>query len=125
MPGFDRLKKRRDFLKAACGRRWNSEHFLLQIKARSPADAAPPRFGFTVTKKVGIAVVRNRIRRRLREAVRLAAPQTARPGHDYVLIGRRSAVKAPFANLVADLTRALDRGEGGRDKRPRQTTGPA
>jgi ribonuclease P protein component len=125
MPGFERLKKRRDFLKAARGRRWNSDHFLLQIKARVPADTAPPRFGFTITKKVGIATVRNRIRRRLREAVRLAAPQSARAGHDYVLIGRRSAVKAPFANLVADLTKALDRGESSSGKQPREKAGHA
>ena len=109
MNGFQRLKKRADFLKAARGRRWNTEHFILQIRQRAPADEAPPRFGFTVTNKVGIATVRNRVRRRLREAVRLVAPVAARRGHDYVLIGRSSAVKAPFGRLLADLRQAMER----------------
>jgi len=109
MNGFQRLKKRADFLKAARGRRWNTEHFTLQIRQRAPADEAPPRFGFTVTNKVGIATVRNRIRRRLRETVRLVAPVAARRGHDYVLIGRRSAVKAPFERLLADLRQTMER----------------
>ena len=109
MRRFQRLKKRADFLKAARGRKWNTEHFILQVRQRMPADEAPPRFGFTVSRKVGIATVRNRIRRRLREAVRAVAPVAARSGHDYVLIGRRSAVKAPFVRIVADLKGALER----------------
>lgn len=107
MPGFQRLKKRADFLKAARGRKWNTEHFTLRTRQRIPEDEAPPRFGFTVTSRVGIATVRNRIRRRLREAVRLVAPVAARRGHDYVLIGRRSAVKAPFERILADLEQAM------------------
>lgn len=109
MIGFQRLKKRADFLRAARGRKRNTEHFTLQVRKRTPADQEPPRFGFTVTKKVGIAAVRNRIRRRLREAVRLVGSVAARPGHDYVLIGRRSAVKAPFERILADLHEALGR----------------
>ena len=109
MNGFQRLKKRADFVKAAHGRKWNTEHFTLQIRQRTPADEAPARFGFTVTNKVGIATVRNRIRRRLRETVRRIAPVAARRGADYVLIGRRSAVKAPFGRLLADLEEAMER----------------
>jgi ribonuclease P protein component len=116
MNGFQRLKKRADFLKAARGRRWNTEHFTLQIRQRAPDDEAPPRFGFTVTNKVGIATVRNRIRRRLREAVRRVAPVAARRGHDYVLIGRRSAVKAPFGRLLADLQEAIERTGAGQPR---------
>lgn len=118
MSGFERLKKRADFLKArARGRRWNTEDFTLQIRQRAPDDEAPPRFGFTVSRKVGIATVRNRIRRRLREAVRLVAPVAARRGHDYVLIGRRSAVKAPFERLLGDLREAMERGGAGQPRR--------
>lgn len=69
----------------------------------------PPRFGFTVTKKTGKAVVRNRIRRRLREAVRLHAAGAADQGCDYVLVGRPAALDAPFGEIVAELAKALDR----------------
>ena len=57
------------------------------------------RVGFTVSKKVGNAVERNRVRRRLREVVRLSPPARMRPGHDYVLIGRRAALNAPFERI--------------------------
>jgi ribonuclease P protein component len=107
MSAFERIRKRADFLRAAKGRRWNGEYFQLQISERTPQDGNPPRFGFTVTNKVGIAPVRNRIRRRLRAAVREVAPQAARQGYDYVLIGRRGAVKAPFARIVRDLAKGL------------------
>lgn len=117
MNGYQRLKKRADFLKTARGRKWNTEHFTLQVRQRVPADEAPPRFGFTVTNKVGIATVRNRIRRRLREAVRLVGSLAGRPGHDYVLIGRRSAVKAPFERILADLHEALARAGKGPPRR--------
>lgn len=72
------------------------------------------RFGFTVTKKVGNAVERNRIRRRLREVVRLAAGTRTRAGHDYVLVGRRAALKLPFDRLVQDFDGALRRIHAGR-----------
>jgi ribonuclease P protein component len=65
--------------------------------------------GFTVTKQTGNAVERNRIRRRLREAARAILPQTARPGFDYVLVARRSALTAPFDTMLADLERAMAR----------------
>jgi len=70
---------------------------------RSADSDQPPRFGFTVTKKIGNAVVRNRIRRRLKEAVRLSAQNLAAPGTDYVLIGRRAALSLPFDRLITDL----------------------
>ena len=67
----------------------------------------PPRFGFTVTKRVAKkAVERNRMRRRLREAVRLDA-ENAQAGHDYVLVARRSALIEPFTDLKAALGQAL------------------
>jgi ribonuclease P protein component len=65
------------------------------------------RFGFTVTKKLGNAVTRNRMRRRLKEVVRLVAPTRARAGCDYVLIAREAAATRPFAALEQDLAAAL------------------
>jgi ribonuclease P protein component len=67
------------------------------------------RVGFTVSKKVGNAVERNRVRRRLREVVRHAGSTGVRPGFDYVLIGRRRALDLPFDRLIEDFGRALER----------------
>jgi ribonuclease P protein component len=103
---MERLKRRADFLAAATGARVPAGPFVLQARARG--DRGPVRVGFTVTKKTGNAVERNRIRRRLRELVRLSAgPMQA--GHDYVLIGRRGALNAPFETMTDDFTRALQR----------------
>jgi ribonuclease P protein component len=71
------------------------------------AEAQPPRFGFTVTKQSGGAVQRNRIRRRLKEALRLLDPLPARPGHDYVILARPEALGMPFLALQGELIRAL------------------
>jgi ribonuclease P protein component len=100
-----RLKRRRDFLAAAQGSKAARRAFVLEARQRGDED--PPRFGFTVTKRTARkAVERNRIRRRLRELARLAAAD-ARPGHDYVLVGRRSALTERFADLGAMLGEAL------------------
>jgi len=72
-----------------------------------PCGGAPPRFGFTVTKLSGCAVQRNRIRRRLKEALRLLNPLPARPGHDYVILARPEALGMPFMALQGELVRAL------------------
>ncbi len=108
-----RLTKRSEYLEVARGARTPRRGFLLQSTPRRarkgetvPADA-PPRFGFTVTKKIGNAVVRNRIRRRLKEAIRLGGVLAARAGTDYVLVGRRAALDQPFADLVADVVGAI------------------
>jgi ribonuclease P protein component len=70
-------------------------------------DQGPARIGFTVTKKLGNAVIRNRIRRRLREAVRVALAAEFRPGHDYVIIGRAQSGARDFGALVEDIRSAL------------------
>jgi ribonuclease P protein component len=101
---FKRLKHRTDFLAAARGTKASASAFVLQARARP--DAGPARFGFTVVKKVGNAVERNRVRRRLREMVRKSAVAAQR-GHDYVVIGRRAALALPFAQLLAEFERAL------------------
>ncbi|MBZ9938617.1 ribonuclease P protein component [Mesorhizobium sp. BR1-1-16] len=100
-----RLKKRAEFLAAAGGARASRRGFLLQKRDRD--GEVGPRFGFTVTKKMGNSPERNRIRRRLREAVRLAAAPHASLRADYVLIGRRAALSQPFEDLVRDLISGL------------------
>jgi ribonuclease P protein component len=110
---MERLKQRADFLAAAAGAKAPAGAFVLQARERH--DGAPSRFGFTVSKKVGNAVERNRVRRRLREVVRLSVAQSAmaRPtGHDYVLIGRRAALGTPFDRMIADFAGALKRVHG-------------
>lgn len=104
---MERLKKRSEFLKAARARKWACAGLVLQARARDDANA--PRVGFTVTKRVGNAVVRNRVKRRLREAARLVMPQYARAGYDYVLIGRRETLRRTFTALKDDLATALGR----------------
>ncbi len=70
---------------------------------------AQPRFGFTVSKHCGGAVRRNRIRRRLKEALRLIDPLPARPGYDYVIVARPEAIGLAFSALQEELARALGR----------------
>jgi ribonuclease P protein component len=103
----ERLRKRADFLAAATGPRVSAAGFIVQTRER--ADAGPPRVGFTVSKKVGGAVERNRVRRRLREVVRLSDAGPLRSGSDYVVIGRRAALELPFDRLIADFAHALGR----------------
>lgn len=84
--------------------------FVLQV-APAPTDPAPAtaRVGFTVSRKVGNAVVRNRVRRRLREIARLVIPAQGRPDLDYVLVGRQGALRRDFDTLRAELVEALKR----------------
>jgi ribonuclease P protein component len=107
----ERITRRADFKAAAKARRTGSRHFLMQMRVRDEKGCAerPSRFGFTVTKKVGGAVVRNRIRRRLKELVRTDIGARAHPGHDYVLVARASAEKAKFTELRSDLAKAIDK----------------
>jgi ribonuclease P protein component len=104
---MERLRRRSDFLAAAGGSKVATAGFVLQAFERG--DAGPVRVGFTVSKKVGNAVERNRVRRRLREIVRLTAADSLRFGHDYVLIGRRAALSLPFARIAEDFQRAARR----------------
>ena len=104
----ERLKRRADFLRvAAKGRKAAVHGLVLQVLARD--DAGPARVGFTVTRKVGNAVVRNRTRRRLKEAARLLLAQHPVSGVDLVLIGRDSTRKRTFTALQGDIRRALER----------------
>ncbi|HEX3951023.1 MAG TPA: ribonuclease P protein component [Steroidobacteraceae bacterium] len=104
---MQRLRQRADFLAAATGSKIPATGFVLQALKR--ADEGPVRVGFTVSKKVGKAVERNRVRRRLREIVRLSSASWMRAGHDYVLVGRRAALQLPFARMSEDFQGALRR----------------
>jgi ribonuclease P protein component len=101
------LKLRRDFLAAARGKSCALPGVVVQMRARGDKDAA--RVGFTVTKKLGNAVIRNRIKRRLRAAAAQILPDLARDGCDYVLIGRDATATRDFGALTGDLTSALKR----------------
>ena len=89
---MDRLRQRADFLAVANGARVQAPAFTLQGRRRE--DLGPVRIGFTVTKKQGNSVERNRIRRRLKEAVRLSAQFAMQPGHDYVIVAHREVLGA-------------------------------
>jgi ribonuclease P protein component len=105
-----RLLRRQDFLAAAKGRFAPTPGLLMQARDRKDED--PPRLGFTCTKKLGNAVVRNRIRRRLKEAARLAFDAAARPGFDYVIIGRTESAARAFEALQKDIISALSKLHG-------------
>lgn len=112
MTTIGRLKTRPEFLFVKGGTRFATPSLVLQARHRLPNTPPAPelaRFGFTATKSLGGAVVRNRARRRLKEAVRLTAPAHAREGYDYVLIARGGTVQRPFTELIKDLERALAR----------------
>ncbi len=101
-----RLKQRREFLAAAArGRKVATPGIVLQWLDRS--DAEPVRFGFTTTRKIGNAVVRNRARRRLREAALQITRETSIVGADLVLIGRHDTATRNFAALLGDLRTAI------------------
>ncbi len=100
-----RLTKRSEFLRAAQGKRAGRPSFALQAVAVEPD---LPGIGFTVSKKVGNAPERNRVKRRLRAAVGACA-MAFRPQHDYVLVGRREALATPFGTLVGDLEQLIVR----------------
>jgi len=132
----ERLRHRREFRAAASGVRASASAFVVQARRRG--DEGPPRIGFTVSKQVGNAVERNRVRRRLREIVRWSSTAAAgaerapvlRCGHDYVLVGKRAALAAPFADLLQEfdaVLRSIHRprgaGTGGSRRRPLHEAG--
>jgi ribonuclease P protein component len=98
-----RLLKRAEFLAARRGEKRRGRFFVVEVLNRGDDNA--PRVGYTVTKKIGNAAVRNRIRRRLREAVRTHAAGDMACGNDYVIVAREDALHAPFGQLKAELSR--------------------
>lgn len=113
-PAVARLKRRSEFLRVAQSRRkWVAPGLVLQVWCRgadgSAEGDAAVRVGFTVSRKVGNAVARNRARRRLRAAADRVIADHAKAGHDFVLIGRAATLKRPFAALLDDLETAMRR----------------
>ena len=110
---LERLKTRKQFLRVAARRtKWAAPGVVLQVAPQPPEDRATvdaPRYGLTVSRRVGNAVVRNRARRRLRAAAEDVLARRAAPGIDYVLIGRRETPGRDFAALKEDLETGLSR----------------
>ncbi|MGE0211478.1 MAG: ribonuclease P protein component [Parvibaculaceae bacterium] len=104
---LERLKRRRDFLAASRAPSWAARGVVVQRCERG--DGGPARVGFTATRKLGGAVTRNRIRRRLKEAVRLTVADRLGAGADYVFIARAAGLERSFASLKADVRAAVER----------------
>mgnify|MGYP001029266821 CR=1 FL=1 len=114
------LTKRADFLAANRGLRVARPGFVLLAR---PNGGKGVRYGITVTKKIGNAVVRNRMKRRFRELLWAALPEHGLPDHDHILIGREGGVERDFGQLAEELGIALQRaaeGKGDRPRRPRK-----
>lgn len=108
--GITVIQKRRDFLAASRAKRQARPSMVVQARKRKADEpsVSPVRVGYTCSKKVGNAVARNRAKRRLREAARLILPHHAKPGWDYVLIGRKDGTaEREFTALLDDLRGAL------------------
>lgn len=108
-----KLTKRVQFLQVArSGRKYAVRGLVLQAN-QTPLDSrrseSDVRYGITASRRVGNAVARNRVKRRLREVARRILPFKSEPGYDYVLIGRRQTLDRPFEKLVMDLEAALRR----------------
>lgn len=111
------LTKRADFLAANRGLRVARPGFVLLVQ---PNQGHGKRYGITVTKKIGNAVVRNRMKRRFRVLLREALPVAGLPDHDHVLIGRESGIERDFSALRSELARALEKAAKGEVDSPRR-----
>ena len=119
-PPLATLTRRADFLAANKGLRVARPGFVLLVR---PNDGQGSRFGITVTKRIGNAVVRNRMKRRFRALLRDALPQEGLADHDHVLIGREGGVERDFARLREELSAALARAAAGKGDPPRKPGG--
>jgi ribonuclease P protein component len=111
------ITRRADFVAANKGLRNAKTGFVLLTR---PNEGAGVRYGVTVTKKIGNAVVRNRMKRRFRELLRAALPSEGLANHDHVLIGRAGGVERDFATMAEELGKALARAQLGKGDGPRR-----
>ncbi|PUB04309.1 ribonuclease P protein component [Novosphingobium sp. AAP1] len=116
------MARRADFLAANRGIRVARPGFVLLVNPLSRADGSL-RFGVTVTKKIGNAVARNRMKRRFRALLRELLPAHGIAGADHVLIGRENGVERDFALLRSELGQALSRAAAGKGDPPRKPGG--
>ena len=110
LPAPNRLRERSDFataIRAPGATRAGSRILVVHANVTDSRAGLPPRVGFVVSKAVGNAVVRNRMKRRFRALVRETFPAHSIPGADHVLIGRSSGIERDYARLAAELERAL------------------
>ncbi|HET6387757.1 ribonuclease P protein component [Hyphomicrobium sp.] len=121
IPILPTLKARSEFLAVRGGRRSSTPAFLIEMRER-PADAKRagdgPRFGFTITKKIGNAVTRNRIRRRLKAAFAADLKQRQLGACDYVVVARHAALDRPYALILGDIGQAMSALHRSRPARP-------
>lgn len=106
MRGYSVIKKRSEFLAANRGKRYATPGFVLLVRDRQD-DSPAIRLGITITKKVGNAVIRNRMRRRFRALARELLSDKGKAGADHILIGRDSGIERDFDALRADMAKAL------------------
>ena len=116
-PSLSVITKRSDFLAANRGMRNAKPCFVLLTR---PNEGKGKRYGITVTKKIGNAVVRNRMKRRFRELLWSALPEAGLADHDHILIGREGGVERDFAKMRAELAEALARAAAGKGDPPRR-----
>ena len=106
MRGYSVITKRPDFLAANRGKRYATPGFVLLVKDRQD-ESTEIRLGITITKKVGNAVIRNRMRRRFRALAQEMLGQNGKAGADHILIGRDSGIERDFGALRSDMAKAL------------------
>lgn len=121
-PRLQVMRKRADFVAANSGLRVARGGVVLLVRPHAAAGDGL-RFGITVTKRIGNAVVRNRMKRRLRALVRELLPAHGLVGHDHVLIGRESGIERDFATMRDELLHALERARAGKGDAPRGPRG--
>lgn len=127
-PAFERLKQRSEFLRVGKGRRIHLSGLTLQAAERQVSEpnadqesgqaVDSARYGLTITNKIGNSPQRNRIRRRLREALRLNALPID-PSYDYVIVGRVSLLTMPFSAIGQEISTALKRIHQPRPTKPK------
>ena len=123
--GLETIKRPADFHRVRGGARVATPAFVIETKARQQGDHGAtrgPRIGITITRKLGGAVVRNRIRRRLQEIFRAIVSRGLLRGQDYVVVARPPIIEMPFAVLVSAIEGAIDKlhgaSRGGHGQRP-------